>query len=104
MADIAVVPSMWEDPFPTTILEAMATGLPLIATHSGGIKEACGECAIILEKESVIYGLYSSILKLYHSPSLRTSMSQTGLAISQQYAKERYAKDFFNAISSKSGN
>lgn len=104
MANIAVVPSMWEDPFPTTILEAMATGLPLIATHSGGIKEACGECAIILEKESVIYGLYSSILKLYHSPSLRTSMSQTGLAISQQYAKERYAKDFFNAISSKSGN
>ena len=104
MADVAVVPSMWDDPFPTTILEAMAAGLPLIATRSGGITEACDRCAIIIEKDSAIEELQSSILKLYNSPSLRTTMLNAGLTLSQQYAKERYAKEFFNAISLKSNN
>ena len=40
MADTAIIPSMWEDPFPTTVLEAMASGLPIIATNSGGIPES----------------------------------------------------------------
>lgn len=104
MANVAVIPSIWDDPFPTTILEAMATGLPIIATHSGGIKEACEQCAIIIEKNSVIEDLYTSILRLYNTPALCTSMSENGLTVSQQYAKERYAKDFFNAIASTSDN
>ncbi|MBP3552717.1 MAG: glycosyltransferase family 4 protein [Bacteroidaceae bacterium] len=98
MADVAAVPSMWDDPFPTTILEAMAAGLPIVATHSGGIKESCGQCAIIVEKSSVIEGLYISLLNLYNNPSCRTSMIEKGLSISKQYAKERYAEDFFKAI------
>lgn len=100
MANAAVVPSMWDDPFPTTILEAMATELPIIATHSGGIKEACEQCAIIIEKQSVIEDLPTSLLRLYNTPSLCTSMSEKGLTISKQYAKERYAKNFFKAIAS----
>lgn len=104
VANVAVVPSMWDDPFPTTILEAMAIGLPIIATHSGGIKEACEQCAIIIEKSSVIEDLSTSLLYLYNTPTLCTSMSEKGLAISKQYAKERYAKDFFNAIASASND
>lgn len=104
MADVAAVPSMWDDPFPTTILEAMAAGLPIVATHSGGIKESCGQCAIIVEKSSVIEGLYTSLLNLYNNPSCRTSMIEKGLSISKQYAKERYAEDFFKAIDSISDN
>ena len=98
MADVAAVPSMWDDPFPTTILEAMAAGLPIVATHSGGIKESCGQCAIIVEKSSVIEVLYTSLLNLYNNPSCRTSMIEKGMSISKQYAKERYAEDFFKAI------
>jgi glycosyltransferase involved in cell wall biosynthesis len=33
----AVLPSVWPDPCPTTVLEAMATGCPVITTAIGGI-------------------------------------------------------------------
>ncbi|MFA5173387.1 MAG: glycosyltransferase family 4 protein [Candidatus Paceibacterota bacterium] len=38
-ADLLVVPSVCFDSFPTVILEAMATGIPVIATVFGGAKE-----------------------------------------------------------------
>jgi glycosyltransferase involved in cell wall biosynthesis len=35
----AVLPSEWPDPCPTTVLEAMAVGAPLVTTHQGGIRD-----------------------------------------------------------------
>ncbi len=39
-ADVCLVPSLMKDPFPTTVLEAMSAGRPVIATNHGGAKEA----------------------------------------------------------------
>lgn len=38
-ADVCVVPSLMRDPFPTTVLEAMSAGKPVIATDHGGAAE-----------------------------------------------------------------
>lgn len=100
VANVAVVPSMWDEPFALTLAEAMAAGLPVIATNVGAISEVSQNCAIIIEKDSFIDEFSTSLLHLYNTPTLCTSMSEKGLSISRQYSKERYAKDFFNAIAS----
>ena len=41
-ADIIVVPSCWGDAYPLSVLEAMASGKPVIATNVGGIPEQIG--------------------------------------------------------------
>ena len=38
-ADVLVVPSIWEEPFGRVVIEAMATGCPVVASHAGGMPE-----------------------------------------------------------------
>src|SRR5690606_17274492 len=38
-ADVVVVPSVYPDPFPLVILEAMASGIPVVTTRTGGCTE-----------------------------------------------------------------
>lgn len=47
-ADVFVVPSRWPDPSPLTVGEALASGLPVIASRIGGIPEAVGDAGILV--------------------------------------------------------
>lgn len=98
MADIAVVPSMWEEPFGLTVVEAMAAGLPLITTRSGGIPEICNGVAIIVERNNIIDNLATAILSLYQDPEKRDRMSSASIERSKMFDKENYAKNFFAAL------
>lgn len=100
VADICIVPSIWEEPFGLTIVEAMAAGLPLITTRSGGIPEICEGVATILDNNSdtIVSNLVNAILELYNHPEKRKQMSKAALKHSQQFSKERYAHEFFKAL------
>ena len=98
MADIAVVPSMWEEPFGLTVVEAMAAGLPLVTTRSGGIPEICEGVATIVEREHIVDNLIKAILDLYNHPEKRKQMSIASLKRSKLFDKETYAKNFFAAL------
>lgn len=100
IADIAVIPSVWDDPFPTTVLEAQAMGLPIISTRRGGIPEqVTEESAILLDTdEYFVDNLATAIRDLYQHPEKRKALGQAGLLHSQYFNKERFAKDFFEAL------
>ena len=100
MADIAVVPSMWEEPFGLTVVETMASGLPLITTRSGGIPEICEGVATIVDRENIVKNLANAILDLYKHPEKRAAMAKASLERSKLFDKETYAKNFFAALES----
>lgn len=100
MSDVAVIPSVWDDPFPTTVLEAQAMGLPIITTRRGGIpEEVTEENAILLEAdEHFVDNLAAAILDLYQHPEKRAAMAKVSLERSKLFDKETYAKNFFAAL------
>ena len=98
IADIAVLPSMWEEPFGLTIVEAMAARLPLITTRSGGIPEICEGVATIVDKENVVNNLASAILDLYTKPDKRRQMAGASLERAKLFDKESYSENFFAAL------
>ena len=100
LADIAVIPSIWNDPFPTTELEAQAMGLPIITTVRGGIPEEVTENnAILLETDKhFVNNLADSILDLYQHPEKREQMSKASIDHSKLFDKEVYAQKFFAAL------
>ena len=98
LANIAVLPSMWDEPFGLTIVEALAAGLPLITTRSGGIPEICEEVATIVDRNNIVNNLASAILDLYEHPEKCKQMSTASLERAKQFDKEAYVKNFFAAI------
>ena len=100
LADIAVVPSMWEEAFGLTVLEAMATGVPLITTRSGGIPEICEDVALIVDRSQIIDNIVHGIEQLYNDPALRKKMSEKSLDRAKDFSKDKYTRQFFNAIES----
>jgi len=99
-ADVAVIPSVWDDPFPTTILEAQAMGLPIITTRRGGIpEEVTTENAVLLNTDMHFVGnLAKAIYDLYKHPEKRQQMSAASIKRSKLFDKEIYAFNFFNAL------
>lgn len=104
LSDIAVIPSVWDDPFPTTVLEAQAMGLPIITTNRGGIpEEVTDENAIIVPTEqNFVEGLANAIRRLYNTPQKCSDMAIAAKRNAIKYNKERFAHDFFKALESVS--
>jgi alpha-maltose-1-phosphate synthase len=56
-ADMFVAPSIptptWDEQYNTALLEAQASGMPIITTRSGGIPENVGDAAVLIEPGNV---------------------------------------------------
>jgi glycosyltransferase involved in cell wall biosynthesis len=50
--DVMVVPTRSPEPFGLVALEAMACGLAVVAANHGGLAQACGEAALLVQPES----------------------------------------------------
>jgi glycosyltransferase involved in cell wall biosynthesis len=73
--DVAVVPSIYEDPLPRAVMEAMAMGKPIVAFAMGGIAEMCAdgtEGKLAGGKPADIQGLAEACLAYFRDPALRT--------------------------------
>ncbi len=104
VADILVIPSLWEEPFGVVALEGMAMKLPLIISDSGGLIDIVNEkCALVIErKEDFINQLSEAIKYLSKDSSLRNSMGNASyqrLIFNSKYNKDFYYKYFIKYLS-----
>jgi glycosyltransferase involved in cell wall biosynthesis len=87
-AAIAVVPSLWQEPFGRTALEAMAHSCALISSGRGGLREVTGDVAIT-PGEFNVQSLAEAITMLARTPSMRTTRQLKGRIRSSAFAIEK---------------
>jgi spore coat protein SA len=83
-ADIACVPSCWQDPMPLVVLEAMACGLPVVASRSGGIPEMLAEGGGILVDRGSVEQLADALQLLATDADLRKRLGVQAHAVAQR--------------------
>lgn len=75
-ATAVLVPSRVHENFPLTILEAMAAGKPVIASHAGGIPEVVQDRVNgILINPTDLHGWVEAILRLMHDPEYQKNLA-----------------------------
>ncbi len=100
LANIAIIPSVWEEPFGLTCAEALSCGLPIITTNRGGLPEVVGDdnAIVLCPQTDFPVKLASAIKCLYNSPKQRQQLAQASILRSKYFDKERYEKEFFETL------
>ncbi len=95
-SDVAVLPSVWREPFGLTILESFSQGLPVITTDNGAQPEIMtdGKEGLLVAPDDAD-ALASAIGKLIGDPALRRRMGEQ--AYETFNGKHNYSK-FYNSV------
>ena len=95
------VPSLCEEAAPLVVLEAMAEGLPLIVTKSGGIPEYVGsDAALFVERDHIVENLQQAICYLKAHPEVRVQMTEKAKLQIGEYDEAAYYQNFVRIIRS----
>jgi glycosyltransferase involved in cell wall biosynthesis len=78
-ADVFVFPSAWNEPFGMPVAEAMACGVPVVATRGGGIPEFVehGRSGLLVERGNPL-ALAEAVVTLLDQPEHRRVLGRAG--------------------------
>lgn len=101
VANVQCVPTLCEEAAPLVVLEAMAEGLPLIVTRSGGIPEYVGgDAALFVERDHIVENLQQAICYLKAHPEVRVQMTEKAKLQIGEYDEAAYYQNFVRIIRS----
>jgi glycosyltransferase involved in cell wall biosynthesis len=91
-ADVVVFPSEWEEPFGIVPLEAMACGVPVVATGTGGSGEFLHDGVnCLLFRAGDVAGLAGAVTRLAEDPALRSKIVAGGTQTALEMNMDTYA-------------
>ncbi len=96
MGDVCAAPSQIDEGLPLVILEAAASGLPLVSTRVGGIPEFVrdGETGLLLEQKDDAHELAAKLLLLLKDVEQRRRLGEAGRRrVEARFSWERIAAD-----------
>lgn len=92
-ADIFTLPSLWEG-MPITLIEAMATGLPIVATKVGGVPDMIEHGVSGLLVDVSREEISKALLRLVRDCSLRKAIGKAAILASEKFSAQEMAKNY----------
>jgi glycosyltransferase involved in cell wall biosynthesis len=93
--DVLVVPSLWQEPFATTVLEAFMHGVPVIVSRRGGLPEAveAGRTGLVYEPKQP-QGLRRAVETVLRDRSLLDDMRRRALERAEYFQLDRMRTEY----------
>lgn len=100
LGNVAVFPSIWEEPAGMTMVEAVISGVPLITTDSGGITEYIpSDAAIILKRdENLTNHIADSICKIMDDKAFAENLIRKGRKLEKDLNLRNFYRNFLKII------
>lgn len=92
-AALFVFPSLYEG-FGMPVLEAMASGTPVVTSKTTSLPEVAGDAALLIDPENVDE-IGTALVRLLGDTSLQESLRAKGLLRAKQFTWERTARETF---------
>jgi len=100
ISDVGLVPSVYNDPCPLSMIEMIASGLPTIATRAGGLPEiGTKKTTIFIHIDSFQKDFIESVQMLYKDETLIRDMKKNAQSRSVFFDKDRFYCDFVKTLS-----
>jgi glycosyltransferase involved in cell wall biosynthesis len=101
LAEFFVFPSLYEG-FGLPVVEAMASGVPVITTCGSSLDEIAGGAALIVDPLDVA-DLQQAICRMAFEPVLRAQLSQLGLTRARDFSWQRTARETLGVYRTAAG-
>jgi len=99
--DVLIIPSLWHEPFPRTLIESYSYGVPVIASNRGGTSEMIveGESGYVYDPDKN-YDLENKILKFIKNPDNIGIFSKYCFELSNNFNSESVINQYLSVYNS----
>ena len=95
---VLLVPSQWQEAFGRVVVEAQASGIPVIASRTGGLPEAVGGGGILIDDYRNPARWLSVLQKLLGNPAAYESLSEKAIENTSRFDLQSELDRFINSI------
>jgi glycosyltransferase involved in cell wall biosynthesis len=95
--EIAVIPSIWEEPFGIVALEAAACGCVVVGSDGGGLPEAIGPCGLLFKRGDPL-DLERVLRRLLEDSSLRDSIRVSSVRHLEMHRMDFLSKKYLDLL------
>lgn len=103
LAEIFLIPSVWPEPFGRVALEALALGVPVVATRRGALEEVLGDAALYVDQPGDLDAWATCIHKLKSDPAFHAAQVDAGRKRSKRFEASAEARRLLNLLESLAG-
>jgi glycosyltransferase involved in cell wall biosynthesis len=98
LSSLILIPSLWPEPFGRVASEALLSGVPVLASRTGGLPEAVGTNLALVDDFKNPQSWYSALINILENDEVLDEIVKKGQENSQKFLENNIKNTIVSAI------